>query len=539
MNKQIVIPVIAVLTIGIIVMGYFLGQQTNRLGKAEAEIVALEGNIVALQINLTESKATVSTLETKLTAADTKIVALEGNIVALQTKLAEAEPDPIQDPGVEPELLPVIWKAELPLYVIEGQTSIGARGLWEEFNQLWPHRVGLLGGHPLVTGVERHLEWIRASNTIFLISPDELEALTELAKKYPELLPLSYDELKLYSPPFMYAARDEETEMIRVLIIAHRLPNNLVKFLAKFLMAGMPLETPIPIQDLVAEPELELMWKAQLPLYVIGGQVFVKGILDLHTELDRLFGRVSLLGGHPLVTGVEEYLEWIRKSNTIFLISPDELEALTELARKYPELLPLSYDELKLYSPPFMYVARDQETGMIRVLVIAHQVPDSLAKLLIEGVSLETPIPLEGNVVALQKKLPEPEPDPIRKPIFDAEGPREGVSVGINILEFFAALQRERYEVAERYLTPEFAVKIKAAGGLEKIWAAKIQGRALIGHGSWGGLEVPEEHRVENIEQTASLIEMRFGDKTRKEFLSVSRLVEGVWLIEYIKNWGK
>ncbi|MBT9141475.1 MAG: Peptidyl-prolyl cis-trans isomerase B [Dehalococcoidia bacterium] len=91
MNKWIAIPVIAVLVIGIIVIGYFLWQQTDKLEEAESEIVALEGNVSALQTNLTESEATVSSLGAQLAVANAEIVALEGNVAALQTNLTESE----------------------------------------------------------------------------------------------------------------------------------------------------------------------------------------------------------------------------------------------------------------------------------------------------------------------------------------------------------------------------------------------------------------------------------------------------------------
>ena len=77
MNKWIAIPVIAVLAVGIIAGGYFLWQQTSKLGDAESEIVALEGDVATLEGN-------VATLEGN-------VLALEGNIATLQTDLAESE----------------------------------------------------------------------------------------------------------------------------------------------------------------------------------------------------------------------------------------------------------------------------------------------------------------------------------------------------------------------------------------------------------------------------------------------------------------
>ncbi len=62
MNKWIAIPVIATLAVGIIVGGYFLLQQNNKLTEAESEIVALEGNVSAqrnINSSLTEELKTV------------------------------------------------------------------------------------------------------------------------------------------------------------------------------------------------------------------------------------------------------------------------------------------------------------------------------------------------------------------------------------------------------------------------------------------------------------------------------------------------
>ncbi|MBA7638177.1 hypothetical protein ES703_45830 [subsurface metagenome] len=98
MNKWIAIPVIAVLAVGIIVGGYFLWQQTSKLGEAESEIVTLEGNVATLEGNvatletdLADSEATVSTLETDLADSEATVSTLEGNVATLETDLADSE----------------------------------------------------------------------------------------------------------------------------------------------------------------------------------------------------------------------------------------------------------------------------------------------------------------------------------------------------------------------------------------------------------------------------------------------------------------
>ncbi len=105
MNKWIAVPVITILAVGIIVGGYFLWQQTSKLGEAESEIVALEGNVSTLEGNvstlegnvatletdLAESEATVSTLEGNVSTLEGNVSTLEGNVSTLETDLAESE----------------------------------------------------------------------------------------------------------------------------------------------------------------------------------------------------------------------------------------------------------------------------------------------------------------------------------------------------------------------------------------------------------------------------------------------------------------
>ncbi|MBA7692557.1 hypothetical protein ES703_101124 [subsurface metagenome] len=66
MNKWVVIPIITILAVGIIVGGYFLWQQTSKLGEAESEIVILE--------------TTVSTLEGDIEVANSKISNLREDV---------------------------------------------------------------------------------------------------------------------------------------------------------------------------------------------------------------------------------------------------------------------------------------------------------------------------------------------------------------------------------------------------------------------------------------------------------------------------
>ncbi len=100
MNKWIAIPVIAVLAVGVIVGGYFLWQQTSKLGEAESEIVTLEGNITTLEGNvailetdLAESEATVSTLETDLAESEATVSTLEADLTSANSRITDLQAD--------------------------------------------------------------------------------------------------------------------------------------------------------------------------------------------------------------------------------------------------------------------------------------------------------------------------------------------------------------------------------------------------------------------------------------------------------------
>ena len=61
-------------------------------------------------------------------------------------------------------------------------------------------------------------------------------------------------------------------------------------------------------------PTLPEMVNLESPLYVIEGENQVEGFRDFQEKLDSLYENVGMLGGYPLVEGVEKYLENIRKS---------------------------------------------------------------------------------------------------------------------------------------------------------------------------------------------------------------------------------
>lgn len=135
---------------------------------------------------------------------------------------------------------------------------------------------------------------------------------------------------------------------------------------------------------------------------------------------------------------------------------------------------------------------------------------------------------LKALIANLQAQLASGHPD------LEGLGPKEGVAASINIADFFQELKDEEYDVAERYLTSEFAVEMLIAGGLKNFWEEEAQDRELIKTGVWGSLEVPGEYRVENVEQSGSRVEIGFAGGSQEEYFFISRLIEGVWKIEKI-----
>ena len=93
MNKRVAISVITVLAVGVSAAGYFVVQQSNKLGEAESEIVALEQNVSALEENVSTLEENGSILEVKLTDLEAKVSTLEADLdkanddVELQQKL--------------------------------------------------------------------------------------------------------------------------------------------------------------------------------------------------------------------------------------------------------------------------------------------------------------------------------------------------------------------------------------------------------------------------------------------------------------------
>jgi len=159
-----------------------------------------------------------------------------------------------------------------------------------------------------------------------------------------------------------------------------------------YIRADIPLDLPIESSALFTV--LPSVLKPVAP-YIIFGESHVGGDNEFIGTIRSLAGSGSLLGGYPLVKGVEKYITEIKGSNSIFVInasSVNDLMALKELDKKYPYLLPLPYEELRYYPLPLICFAM-QPSGTVRGIIIAEDVSGSLAKLLVDiGVPPEAPV---------------------------------------------------------------------------------------------------------------------------------------------------
>lgn len=139
-----------------------------------------------------------------------------------------------------------------------------------------------------------------------------------------------------------------------------------------------------------------------LPLYIIEGENQVGGVKKFCDKLESFYGdeNVGLLGGYPLVEGVEKYFESIKVCNSI-LIVPPFFQEYRDLENKYPDLCPLSCDnlesELESHSSPLLYFSQDIGADKIRGIIVANHVNPTLAELLGEGVPLDVSFRYENG----------------------------------------------------------------------------------------------------------------------------------------------
>ena len=152
----------------------------------------------------------------------------------------------------------------------------------------------------------------------------------------------------------------------------------------------------------------------EIPLWIIGEEggwenyYSVEGVFDFYCKMNLLLiGEANVEEGVsylPEFSLITEYLKSIKKSNTI-LILPWNSEGMLkyrELENKYPDLCPLSCDELESelesYSSPLLYFSRDSQADKIRGIIVSGNVNSSLAELMIkEGVPLDVPFRYENG----------------------------------------------------------------------------------------------------------------------------------------------
>ena len=191
-------------------------------------------------------------------------------------------------------------------------------------------------------------------------------------------------------------------------------------FLVILLILGLGLSAGTPIRS----PEETEIWTLEYPFNLIttgrltgtpekpSWEMSVKGVEEFW-KAARSFskkrrtrrgwsigGRSSVPSDFSLLGAIEKHWERseIGDSNNIFIIPPKDIQQVEELEAKYPNLVPLAYDELKQYSYPLLYFSRDTQTDKVRGLIIIDELDNSLAKLLAEkGVSLETPLWYENG----------------------------------------------------------------------------------------------------------------------------------------------
>ncbi|MFH1939827.1 MAG: hypothetical protein ABIK21_06755 [bacterium] len=146
------------------------------------------------------------------------------------------------------------------------------------------------------------------------------------------------------------------------------------------------------------------MVNLESPLYIITGENNVGGFMNFCEEVESFYGPIGLLGGYPLVEGIEKYLENIRECNSILIIPPAHggIQEFRDLENEYPDLCPLSCDELESelesHSSPLLYFSQDLQADKIRGIIVADQVNALLAELLsAEDIPLDVPFRYENE----------------------------------------------------------------------------------------------------------------------------------------------
>jgi hypothetical protein len=139
------------------------------------------------------------------------------------------------------------------------------------------------------------------------------------------------------------------------------------------------------------------------------GEDRVTGDLEFFEELHKTFPGISGWGRPSLLPVLEERLEQVMISNTVFMVRPENLTDLGKVEQKYPNLLPVTCSKLKSYSPPFFYFSRDKQTGKIRGVIISIKVYLSLVNVLTKKVPLDTAFWYKNGQLQILKKKTEEE----------------------------------------------------------------------------------------------------------------------------------
>ena len=91
MNKQIAVPIIGVLALGLIATGVFYLQGTSKLNDAQDEIAGLQGDVSGLETDLAAIETDLAATEAELTVSEATNSTLEAELVDSGAKVATLE----------------------------------------------------------------------------------------------------------------------------------------------------------------------------------------------------------------------------------------------------------------------------------------------------------------------------------------------------------------------------------------------------------------------------------------------------------------
>jgi hypothetical protein len=260
-----------------------------------------------------------------------------------------------------------------------------------------------------ITKDKSHLELLKDNHTIFTIRPENIEELEKLEANHPDLLPITCSKLKSYSFPLLYFSRDNKGK-IRGVIITNEVTPLLATLLTK---DALPLDIAFwhedeQLKDIVvgrgitpsvssispfvffASLETVILESPLSMIYVSKGEKVRTNWEEFGEEMRR-FLEVSI-HGRPSPVPMGKSLKWLTR-NTIYFIHPKNLKCLQDLKAEYPQLLPLSCNELgselESYSSPLFYFSRDIKADKIRGIIVARRVDLPLAEMLSKDIPLD------------------------------------------------------------------------------------------------------------------------------------------------------